>query len=155
MYQGGWAVNQAEIPVWDRNYTCRSGVKCIATHTDQFNRVANSDVVLTLNNVPGWASGLNRTRTRLAFLGLEPLPYDIDMETQFDWKALVYAAEDDRHVWTTYSERPGMEFLEAPAQLDWTKKSKDRAVMFMSSNSCPRHRSELVRGLISEGIDVW
>jgi hypothetical protein len=158
MVEGSWAVYDLPENIWNRNYTCRSGIRCSAMEigADESERLSEADVILTLNPEPWWNESIaNRAKTQLAFLGMEGWDYDIDMDTVFDYKATVYGAKDDRHVWATMSETPWAEMLTPRAQLDWSKKSKDRNVMFMSSNSCPSHRSWFVEQLIEHGVDVW
>lgn len=158
---GGWVVDQAPAGMWDRTYTCRSGRRCTASTSNDRDERSQADILLTLEENPSWISdsdadqAFNRTRTRTAFLGMEAWYYDVDTDNTFDFKATVYQPETEQDMWITYSETPASEYFDPPAQLDWATKSRDRAVVFVSSNTCPDHRNTFVHELIKRGVDVW
>lgn len=163
----GYWIAQALVEAWNNQFTCRSGLRCI-TQWNEGHSTEGMDVVLTLSKDPGFRQIMDRDKTKLAFLGMEPYHYDVNVDETFDIKASVYQSEmsttdfrwtagppDIRHVWTTYSEFPWASYLLPEALPNWDKLDKSRAVMFVSSNSCPQHRRDFIHELVKRGLDVW
>lgn len=85
---GRWMISETKSEnIWDRNYMCSGGTLCRATgglNARDEDR-ATADVVLSLDQGAHLLRGVDRNKTKTAWVGIEPQNFGVD-GSLWDWQ---------------------------------------------------------------------